>query len=658
MFCVNCGSQLPDDSRFCTNCGAPVVTDEIDEPVTGSKEESYDESVAESTDDSYEESEDVKDSTGGLTEETEESSDNSQSSVETAEVPVQTAQMQTPPVQTPKPAYNGPAYTPDNTKGRSSKKFPIAGIIAALAAVALIALALVLVFKFKKTEVDLANYLEAEYEGYDGFGRVNVKFNEEDFIKDYKGKIKPNKKLKSLIKEHDDIEDMADAANIKYSRDKDVCRLFAMIYAGKGALEESSETESGKLSNGDTLIYKWNIETEDMNEEEAVEFAKKAFNVKLNASDTELVVEDLEEIAMFDAFDGLDVEFTGVAPNATAKITDYPGDNGLSYSIENNSGLSNGDTVTVKASYNWYSEEDYAREYKRLPKEMTKEYKVEGLDEYITDISQISDADLANMKSETEDSIRKNIADQRKNYLSIDSIEYNEGYLLTSKSSNSSRKNMIVIIDRVKLKCQAESGKTDNKTYYFYAMFYDAVRTGNGEFLVDLTNKSVAYDGIHFEYDYDGDGWTESFYVTGYENRDQLFSEVITRNVEDFRYEQIPGGKSVASGGSDEEDNDGGSDAEPEDEQSEYVIPGSDERIISADELEGFSAEDCRYARNEIYARHGRKFDDAELQAYFESKSWYEGTIDAKSFKEDSLSKEERANIDTITEYEKKHGYR
>lgn len=35
---------------------------------------------------------------------------------------------------------------------------------------------------------------------------------------------------------------------------------------------------------------------------------------------------------------------------------------------------------------------------------------------------------------------------------------------------------------------------------------------------------------------------------------------------------------------------------------------------------------DLYFARNEIYARHGRMFDNADLQEYFNSKSWYTPT--------------------------------
>ena len=99
-------------------------------------------------------------------------------------------------------------------------------------------------------------------------------------------------------------------------------------------------------------------------------------------------------------------------------------------------------------------------------------------------------------------------------------------------------------------------------------------------------------------------------------------------------------------------------DAESESVSQEYLLPGSDEEYISMSDLKGFSAEDCRIARNEIYARHGRKFNDETLQSYFNSKEWYHGTIDPDDFNENMLNECEKANRDLIVEYEKKSGYR
>ena len=92
--------------------------------------------------------------------------------------------------------------------------------------------------------------------------------------------------------------------------------------------------------------------------------------------------------------------------------------------------------------------------------------------------------------------------------------------------------------------------------------------------------------------------------------------------------------------------------------EGEYILPDSSSKRLKMADLDGLSADDCRLARNEIYARHGRKFSDEELQKYFNSKSWYHGKIDPEDFDEDLLSEIEIANRDLIVDSEKKKGYR
>ncbi len=89
-----------------------------------------------------------------------------------------------------------------------------------------------------------------------------------------------------------------------------------------------------------------------------------------------------------------------------------------------------------------------------------------------------------------------------------------------------------------------------------------------------------------------------------------------------------------------------------------FLIPDSDTRYISSSELSGFSYDDCQLAINEIYARHGRKFVTPEIQAYFNSQSWYTPTIEAANFDNSMLSDVERANVETIVAYETAMGWR
>jgi len=56
-------------------------------------------------------------------------------------------------------------------------------------------------------------------------------------------------------------------------------------------------------------------------------------------------------------------------------------------------------------------------------------------------------------------------------------------------------------------------------------------------------------------------------------------------------------------------------------------------------------AEDLRVLRNEVYARHGRIFKDADLQKYFDAQPWYKANPD---FKDDQLNEIEAANLAKI----------
>ena len=96
--------------------------------------------------------------------------------------------------------------------------------------------------------------------------------------------------------------------------------------------------------------------------------------------------------------------------------------------------------------------------------------------------------------------------------------------------------------------------------------------------------------------------------------------------------------------------------AEEREEPSEYLLPNSAAEYLSREDLRGLSWEECCFARNEIYARHGRIFATPEIRAYFESKTWYTGTIPGADFDANVgnyLSDIERKNADLILEYEK-----
>lgn len=88
---------------------------------------------------------------------------------------------------------------------------------------------------------------------------------------------------------------------------------------------------------------------------------------------------------------------------------------------------------------------------------------------------------------------------------------------------------------------------------------------------------------------------------------------------------------------------------------SEYIFPHSDREYLTDAEVSSLSKEMLGFARNEIIARHGRIFSNPIYKEYFESKSWYEGTMEGEKFDaqyEILLNQVEKANIEFIKQYE------
>ena len=63
-----------------------------------------------------------------------------------------------------------------------------------------------------------------------------------------------------------------------------------------------------------------------------------------------------------------------------------------------------------------------------------------------------------------------------------------------------------------------------------------------------------------------------------------------------------------------------------------FIFPNSDSSYLSNAQVSALNDNDLQLAINEIYARRGRIFKDASLNAYFNSQSWYEGKYTAEEF--------------------------
>lgn len=88
--------------------------------------------------------------------------------------------------------------------------------------------------------------------------------------------------------------------------------------------------------------------------------------------------------------------------------------------------------------------------------------------------------------------------------------------------------------------------------------------------------------------------------------------------------------------------------------EDEYILPEAQTHVYTEEELSVLSKEELRIARNEIYARHGRKFKNEELASHFSGKAWYRPSVEAADFDDSVLNEAETANLKVIQSAEER----
>ena len=391
----------------------------------------------------------------------------------------------------------------------------------ALAAVVLVVAVVAIVNGNKK--INLNKYMTVEFSGYETKGNATWVFDNDSFEKDYGRKLKLNESR--LRKEFA-------AEGLNYDS---VMSLGLADYSATGLLAESvsgtlSQTED--LSNGDEITFDWDENMEELNE---------YFNYKFKYSEMSFTVSDLEEIQTFDPFDGISIIYTGIAPQGHAEISNSTsGDlyQHITYDMDKSSGLSNGDTITITASYNYGADlEDYTAEnFGMIPSETTKTYTVEGLGKYICELEEIPDTLLTSMQQQGVDILNARAATW-KDEAKISSISYLGSYLLTAKNSDGyGNNNMLTLVFKVTASVDCDDTDVHDKISYYYPVtFYDIIQLEDETVSVDLSSYDSCGEKFSRSYDF-GNWWDTDLYFEGYEKLDSLFNKMVTVNVEQYNY--------------------------------------------------------------------------------------------------------------------------
>ena len=357
-------------------------------------------------------------------------------------------------------------------------------------------------------KVNLNDYLDITYSGYDTVGAASYTFDMEKCIKD-------NPEAFGIKGEASDIDIMKIA--------------FDLDNAVNGKLDKSTE-----LSNGDTINYIWNVDlTESLKEKYPVEFVYEDVSVDIST---------LEKAEAFDPFANLKITFGGIAPNGTLNISgNVDGMPDLHFSADKTSELKNGDTVKVTVDSYSGNVVDYCAKYGKIPSSVEKEYTVEGLSSYVAAIDEIPDDTLEKIKNQSLDGIKANAAGWSKGN-SLDKAECIGYYFLSPKEGfYTSYNNIIYAVYKVTAnitgtKEDSDKEETVKETYYTYYSYTDIMLLDDGTCSVDTSKGRMASNTCKSEYGSSG-WWWSAYTYNGYNDLDNMFNDCVTKNVGDYNYE-------------------------------------------------------------------------------------------------------------------------
>lgn len=175
---------------------------------------------------------------------------------------------------------------------------------------------------------------------------------------------------------------------------------------------------------------------------------------------------------------------------------------GLTFDIDKDYGLANGDTITVSIRY-LSTVNEQALEHNYILTQTEKEYTVEGLPYYIYSLSEIPDNLMEEMRNTADEELENFLTNDmsiiyNKEIIDIES-EYIGNMLWSFKNISAAYANHCYFVYKIHVKTEI-----DEFDYYFYIEFYDLYKDKDGEVTlrtesVGMTQRSDEESFIHNE---------------------------------------------------------------------------------------------------------------------------------------------------------------
>lgn len=414
----------------------------------------------------------------------------------------------------------------ENTK---MKKHNPAKVLVSIAAVAVVA-AGGWAFANRTPTIDVSKYMTLSADGYNTVGKLNIDFDTDKLEQDYGKQITTRfkKQMKNLKDDTFGLSSLTASLYDGYEAD-----LFAETCA------TGSADKTKNLSNGDVVTYTW-----DDNSDEAEE----AFGVKVKYTDITYTVSGLASVNTFDAFDGVDVEFSGISPDGRATVNSLPTAaeaQGLYYTLDENSGLSNGDTVTLTVHSNRDDFSDCIDKYGAMPQATEKTFTVEGLNEYVTSADTLSDSVLVSLQNQAEDVFKSYAAQRFSNGQTFKGMTYLGNYILTPKNKDSwGDKDRIVLAYQVTVHhdytSELNTTYDADDSFFWYITFNNVSKDANSNIASGLNDYDtpttfVKIDSGVQKYSFSSSTKTWEYY--GYASLDSLYNAAVNQYVENYNHQ-------------------------------------------------------------------------------------------------------------------------
>lgn len=267
--------------------------------------------------------------------------------------------------------------------------------------------------------------------------------------------------------------------------------------------------------------------------------------------------ESTDKTETIDPFENLTVTFSGTAP--LSKVTISGGNSLCKYTADVESGVFNGDVVTVSAEFKTPQEGKTLAEEKR-------EYTAEGLAAYAMCLDDIPESTLEKLRSQAEDLITANVCGNHMTKIESvgledysfeqESSEFMGYYFLAGKENfDVNPYNKICCVYKMKYSVtayeydkalegtrrNADEHTTGYQEFYTLCELDNVILLSDGTCSIDLSsmkitdNKVAVSDEFANYYGYKLNGF--SYGWKGYSDLDSMFNKCVTERVDKYNYE-------------------------------------------------------------------------------------------------------------------------